>query len=62
MLANIQDEIREILQEGAVRDEIHVKIETLLTGDGPYGKIFEGLETNHLQLKFYKEHFHMVVS
>ena len=38
------------------------KLDNLLAGDGPYGKLFSGLETNHLQLKYFREHLNLVVS
>ncbi len=37
-------------------------LEDLFENEGPFGRPFLGLETQHQQLSFYKQHFNFVVS
>ena len=52
----------DLLSEVNMDDEVSGGLESMFAGDGPYGRLFSGLETNHLQMKYYKEHFQLVVS
>ncbi len=62
ILTNIRGIVDDTLKRFDVSENVRVHLESVFAGDGPYGKLFSGLETNHLQLKYYRQYFNFVVS
>lgn len=60
-LSHIHDAIRQRLK-GDVDDDILSSLSPIFDPDGGYGKPFKGLETEYLQLKFFRRKFSMIVS
>ena len=54
--------VKEHLEYKGIDEETISCISPLFDGDGDYGKPFKGLETEYLQLKFFKTNFALVVS
>ena len=49
------------LQSGASQAAVD-GLQLLFSGDGTFGRPFQGLETQYQQLKFYRQHLNLVVS
>jgi hypothetical protein len=52
---------QQLLQSGVSQTTID-ELQPLFSGDGIFGRPFQGLETHYQQLKFYRQHFNLVVS
>ena len=60
-LCCIFDAVNKQLQSFNDCDAIVTSLSPLFDPDGVYGRPFKGLETEHLQLKFFKNFFAMIV-
>ena len=61
ILTTIHDAILNQLRGVQLDELVIATIDSVLSRDGPYGKLFSGLETNYLQLKYFRNHFNFVV-
>ena len=61
ILTTIHDAILNQLRGVQLSELVTATMDSVLSRDGPYGKLFSGLETNYLQLKYFRNHFNFVV-
>ncbi len=62
LLTDLYDEVKFALKQSNVDDIIIAGLSTLFGNDSPFANPFRGLETKHLQLKFYEDEMNLVVS
>ncbi len=62
VLGNIRDRIETTLQEASVPVDVGESILQHVSDDSAYANIFKGLETQSQQLRYFRNHFHLVVS
>ncbi len=62
ILTNIRGIVDDTLKHFDVSENVRIHLESTLAGDGPHGKLLSGLETNHLQMKYYRQYFNFVVN
>jgi len=55
-------EVCSVLNAAGVSSSSIPEFNELFDRDGPFGRPFSGLETQHQQLRFYKTHFQFIVS
>lgn len=60
-LIELGNEVKAILLEAGIEIAQLPDLAKLFSPDSPYAKPFGGLETQHLQMKFYKEEMDLVV-
>lgn len=60
-LRDLNLSIKNHLKEGGVSEEVISSLDPFFSPGGKYGEPFRGLETEHRQLKYFKNCFSMVV-
>ena len=61
-LSALHDEVCSVLSAAGISPSSVTGLAELFDADGPFGRPFLGLETQHQQLRFYKTHFQLIVS
>ena len=62
ILTCLHGAVCDVLSDVDMDNKVSCSLESTFAGDGPYGRLFAGLETSHQQTKYYKEHFQLIVS
>lgn len=61
-LSHLFDAVKHQLENVAVDKEAILSVSPIFDPDGDYGRPFKGLETEFLQLKFFRKNLAMIVS
>lgn len=61
LLDSLFSEVKLVLSSAGIDDSVIVNVSKLFGSNSAYGKPFAGLETQYLQLKYYKKEFGFVV-
>ena len=62
MVSDLEADLREIISAAGINPDDISGLQELFHSDSPYHKPFNKLETQHLQLSYYKSHLGFVVS
>lgn len=61
-LDTLHSQVHQQLLQSGVSQAVVDGLQPFFSGDGIFGRPFQGLETQYQQLKFYRQHFNLVVS
>lgn len=61
-LANIHDAVRSVIDSSEVDEATSDALDGIFSPTGDHAKLFNGLETSYIQMKYYRHAFNLVVS